>query len=161
MKFDFNRRKIEFHRNRRKIEFHKYRQTTNMEQTFFLIKPHVSNEDCDKIIDRLNSEGFLIEDSRVKVFPVDHWKLHYQEHHGRDFFEDLCSSMADQEVMYFILSSEDSTVVKLRKLLGATDPSKAEVGTLRNEFGESVRKNAAHASDSLESAQREIKLWFG
>ena len=84
---------------------------------------------------------------------------HYAEHLERDFYPPLREFMTSGPLIALILSGDDA-ISKVRDLNGATDPAKADAGTIRADFATSVRENAVHASDSPESAEREIALWY-
>ena len=86
-------------------------------------------------------------------------KKFYAEHVTKPFFPDILQKMTSGPVVAFIVEG-DNAVVRLRKLVGATDPKKADAGTIRALFGVSAGENAIHASDSPESAKREIALFF-
>ena len=84
---------------------------------------------------------------------------HYAEHVEKDFYESLRDFMCSGPLVAAVLSGDDA-IALVRELNGATDPAKAEPGTIRADFAKTVRQNAVHASDSVESARREIAIWF-
>ncbi len=129
-----------------------------MERTLFLIKSSVVDKSTE-IIELLKEFDLQVVQRKEGLYTLDHWKKHYQEHEGKDFYLDLCQEMAFGPVIAMILEGPDA-ISRTRKLIGSTDPSKAEPGTLRRLYGKSVRHNGFHASDSIKSAEREICLWF-
>jgi nucleoside-diphosphate kinase len=128
-----------------------------VERSLLVIKPNAYNR-RDQIL-AIVEQYFTIVNTTWGIYDIDHWKQHYIEHEGKMFYLDLCREMADQETMAVIVSGPNA-VNYLRTLIGATDPKKAVPGTLRYQFGETNRHNAVHGSDSVESAEREIALWF-
>ena len=84
---------------------------------------------------------------------------HYAVHAGKPFFEDLINYIISTPIIAAVFEGEGA-VSAIRKLMGATDPAKAEKGTIRADFGSSIQENATHASDSPETAEKEIKLFF-
>jgi len=90
---------------------------------------------------------------------IDIAKKHYNEHKGKPFFEELINFITRSEVCALIIES-DNAVEVVRKINGATDPKDADAGTIRGKFALSKSENAVHSSDSVESAVREIEIWF-
>ena len=129
-------------------------------RTFTIIKPDsVRKGNFGKIISRIESEGFRILGLK-KVFLSDRQaKAFYAVHSERPFYGDLVKYMTSGPV-YVAALQKDSAVPGLRTLMGATDPKKADQGTIRAEFGESIEQNAIHGSDSDENAQIEIGFFF-
>lgn len=84
---------------------------------------------------------------------------HYEEHIGKPFYSELIDAMQQGPVIAMVLEGSDA-VTAARMLNGATDPIKAAPGTIRGDFGLELENNVVHASDSIQSASREIKLWF-
>lgn len=133
-----------------------------MEDTLVLIKPDaVARDLVGQIIARFEGRGLkLVElDLLVKGAPVDVFKHHYGEHREKCFYDALCERMADKPLVALVLRGIGA-VALVRKIIGATDPLKAEAGTIRGDFGLSYEFNSVHASDAVESAKREIALWF-
>jgi Nucleoside diphosphate kinase len=93
-------------------------------------------------------------------FPRAVWEEFYEEHTGKPFFEGLVNFMSSGPVVLAVLEG-DNAVANYRRLMGATDPTKALLGTLRWQFGTEIPENAVHGSDSELSAAREIVFWFG
>jgi nucleoside-diphosphate kinase len=130
-----------------------------MQRTLLIVKPHAYDV-TSEIMKRVSTLKATTIDSYIGEGDLNRWHQHYLEHRGKDFYEELCKEMANKPVSVFILEGEE-IIPRLRKLVGVTDPSLAEEGTLRKEFGASRRHNAVHASDSGEAAEREINLWYG
>ena len=131
------------------------------QQTFVIIKPDaVEDGRVGAILSRYERAGLTIEEMELRTITGEFADRHYSEHLERDFYPPLREFMISGPLVALILSGEDA-IAKVREIHGATDPSKADEGTIRAEFAESVRRNAVHASDSPESAEREIGLWFG
>jgi nucleoside-diphosphate kinase len=130
------------------------------ERTFCMIKPGaVGRNLTGEILSRIEKAGFKIV--AMKKMRLSH-KLaekNYLIHKGKSFYDELIAHVTSGPVVAMVLES-DGAILKLRELIGATDPSKAKPGTIRADFAESVTKNVIHASDSAETAQREISLFF-
>jgi nucleoside-diphosphate kinase len=130
------------------------------EQTLSIIKPNgVKKNVIGKIIDRFESQGLKI--TAAKLAKLDRAKAEgfYAEHKERPFFGELVSFMTSGPVLIMVLSG-DGAVDKNRKIMGATDPKKADAGTIRKDFGDSMGENTVHGSDSPISAKREIAYFF-
>jgi nucleoside-diphosphate kinase len=128
--------------------------------TFAIIKPDaVSAGNTGKIIDRIISGGF-----RIRALKMIHQSRRqaegfYEVHRGKPFFEGLTEFMSSGPCVVMALE-RDGAVKAWRDLMGATDPAKADAGTIRKEFGASVGENATHGSDSDENAAIEIGYFF-
>ncbi|MHA1439738.1 MAG: nucleoside-diphosphate kinase, partial [Promethearchaeota archaeon] len=136
-----------------------------MNKTFVMIKPDgVSRKLIGKIINRFEKENFQI--IAMKMFQVSKElaEIHYAEHKGKSFYEKLISFITSGPIVAMVLKSDDNIVKKVREIVGATNPAEALPGTIRGDFKEipvkSVTENMIHASDSKESAKREINLFF-
>ncbi len=129
-------------------------------RTFTIIKPDsVRKGNFGKIISRLESEGFRILGLKKVSLSPKHAEGFYAVHRERPFFKDLVKYMTSGPVYVAALGREDA-VPHLRRVMGATDPGKADAGTIRKEFGESIEQNAIHGSDSDENARIEISFFF-
>lgn len=137
------------------------------EKTLFLIKPDGVARGLDqKIFDRIEKAGLKIE-SRRQLTPTDELAADlYQPHLGKSFYAGLIKFITSGPVIASIVSGEHA-ISRVRELMGATDPLKAAVGTIRGDLREEnviseygVIKNLVHGSDSPESAQRELKIFF-
>jgi len=131
-----------------------------MEKTFVLIKPNaMKKQKAGSIIDRFQKEGLQLVALKMIHIGKDQCEEFYQEHRERPFFSELVEFISSAPVIVMALSSEGA-VLKVREIMGATNPKEASPGTLRFEYGDSLGENAVHGSDSLESAKRELALFF-
>ena len=131
-----------------------------LEKTFSIIKPDgVRQRDAGKILARLEEAGFTILGLRMVRMTKRHAEGFYAVHKERPFFESLTAFMSSGPCIVMVLEKENA-IEDLRKLMGATDPAKAEEGTIRKEFASSVEANVIHGSDSPESAAIEIPYFF-
>jgi len=132
--------------------------------TFFIIKPEVLKaKKEDEILSIIKEHGFLIRNLRRVVPTEGIIKEHYQHLIDKPFFPDLLKYMTSGEVIFGILQKRNA-IEEWRKLIGDTDPSKAEEGTIRNKYGykeENSIYNTVHGSDSPKSFYREIEIWYG
>ncbi len=132
-----------------------------MTRTFTIIKPDsVEKGNFGKIISRLEGEGFRILGIRKVHLSKAQAEAFYGVHRERPFFPDLVAYMTSGPVFVVALERDADAVPHLRAVMGATDPSKAESGTIRKDFGESIERNAIHGSDSQENAEIEINFFF-
>lgn len=134
------------------------------EQTLVLIKPDgVKRNLIGEIIARLERKGYVVADLKKFTPSRELLAKHYEEHVGKPFYEALVDFMASGDVVAIKL--EGNRVIEgFRALAGATDPTVAAPGTIRGDFGRDwglkVQQNLVHGSDSVESAKRELSLWF-
>ena len=129
-------------------------------RTFTIVKPDsVRKGNFGKIISRIESEGFHIIGLRKVALSQRQAEQFYAVHSARPFYKSLVDYMTSGPV-YVAALQRDNAVAELRKLMGATDPAKADEGTIRKEFGESIEQNAIHGSDSDENAAIEIAFFF-
>ncbi len=127
-------------------------------RTLAIIKPGFTSkaEEIKKII---RDNGFkIILEANIKLLEQEA-KTFYAVHKERPFFQSLVEYMTSDYIIPIVLEKEDA-VESFRKLLGSTDPSKAEEGTIRAIFGEDIERNACHGSDSDENAERECRFFF-
>ena len=128
--------------------------------TFSIIKPNaVKKNAIGAIIKKFEDQGLQIAAAKLVHLEKNQCETFYAEHKERPFFGELVEFMTSGPVMLMALYGEDA-VARNRQIMGATDPAKAEAGTIRAEFGDSVGENAVHGSDSIESADRELALFF-
>jgi len=128
--------------------------------TFAIIKPDaVSAGNTGKIIDRIISGGFRVRAMKMIHQSRGQAEGFYDVHRGKPFYEGLTEFMSSGPCVVMVLEKEGA-VKAWRDLMGATDPAKADAGTIRKEFGASVGENATHGSDSDESAAIEISYFF-
>jgi nucleoside-diphosphate kinase len=131
-----------------------------VERTLSIIKPDaVAKNVIGKIYSRFESNGLKIIASRMKHLSRSEAEGFYAVHRERPFFKDLVDFMMSGPVMVQALEGENA-VAKNRELMGATDPKKADKGTIRADFAESIDANAVHGSDSLDNAKIEIAYFF-
>jgi len=131
-----------------------------IERTLSIIKPDaVAKNVIGKIYDRFESNGLKVIAARMKQLTRAEAEGFYAVHKERPFFNDLVTFMISGPVMVQALEGENA-VLKHRDLMGATDPKKAEPGTIRADFADSIDANAVHGSDSLENAAIEIAYFF-
>jgi nucleoside-diphosphate kinase len=129
-------------------------------RTFTIIKPDsVRKGNFGKIITRLEEQGFRILGLKKVSLSQQQAEGFYAVHSARPFYRDLVTYMTSGPV-YVAALERDEAVPHLRKVMGATDPAKADAGTIRKDFGESIEQNAIHGSDSDENANGEIAFFF-
>lgn len=132
-----------------------------MEKTLVLIKPDaVERNHIGSILSIYEENNLKILNLKMLTCSKDLAKKHYAEHIGKPFFEKLITYITRSPLVAVILVGENA-IVKVRKLNGTTSPDKANKTTIRGRFAISGSENSVHGSDSLDSATREIKLWFG
>lgn len=132
-----------------------------MERTFVMIKPDgVSRGLIGEVISRFERKGLTLNKLRMLTIDEGLARRHYAEHVDKPFFSDLLSFITSGPVVAMEWTG-DRAVSASRALMGATDPMKAGPGTIRGDFGLAVTQNLVHGSDSPESAERELSLFFG
>ena len=128
--------------------------------TFSIIKPNaVKTGKTGPILAMINEGGFDIAAMRMVILTLPQAETFYSVHKGKPFFNSLVEFMISGPIVVMILKHENA-VDEFRKLIGATDPSKAEPGTIRKTFAVSVQMNAVHGSDSVENAILEANFFF-
>lgn len=128
--------------------------------TFTMIKPDaVANGHIGKILDKITEAGFSIVAMKYTRLSEETAGKFYDIHRERPFFKDLVDFMSSGPIVAAVLQ-KNNAVEDFRKLIGATDPKKAEPGTIRNLFAESIEANAVHGSDSDENAAIEAGFFF-
>lgn len=128
--------------------------------TFTIIKPDaVSNEHIGPILAMTNKAGFHITAMKLIRLSVRQAQVFYEVHKDRPFYGELVEFMTSGPVVVAILEKANA-VEEYRKLIGATDPTKADEGTIRKLFAESIQNNAVHGSDSNENAMQEMDFFF-
>jgi nucleoside-diphosphate kinase len=131
-----------------------------IERTLAIIKPDaVAAHVAGKIIHRIEESGFQIRAMRLVSLSKDQAEGFYAVHRERPFFASLTAFMSSGPVIVLVLEAPDA-VKKWRTLMGATDPAKADPGTLRKEFAQSIERNATHGSDAAETAASEMGYFF-
>jgi len=130
------------------------------ERTLSIIKPDaVGKNHIGDIISRFEKQGLKIVGAKMKQLSQADAEGFYAVHRERPFFKDLVSFMITGPVLVMVLEGNNA-VLKNREIMGATDPKKADTGSIRADFAQSIDENAVHGSDSVENAEIEIKYFF-
>jgi len=131
-----------------------------IEQTLSIIKPDAVERNLENKIKNFFEKKNLVilKTKKVKISNKEASEF-YKVHQTKPFYNDLCNYLSSGPIIVMILEGEDA-IAKNRKLMGSTDPSKAEEGTLRKMYGLSIDKNSVHGSDSSENAKIEIDFFF-
>ena len=130
------------------------------QRTLSIIKPDATSKNIiGKIIDRFEENGLKVVAGKLIHMDQAQASGFYAEHEGRPFFPNLVEYMTSAPVFVQVLEG-DNAVIKNRELMGATNPSEADPGTIRADFAETIDANAVHGSDSIDSAAREISYFF-
>jgi len=130
------------------------------ERTFTMIKPDgVERGLVDEVIDRIKGTGLKIVAMRREKLDRPKAEELYSVHRGKDFFEKLVEHVLSGEVVVMLVEG-DRAVIRMRELIGATDPAKAEKGTIRGDLATDITHNVVHAADSPESFEREAQIFF-
>jgi len=131
-----------------------------MQRTFTILKPDsVAAGNAGAIISRLEKEGFRIVAMKRMHLTEKQAQGFYYVHKERPFFGSLVKFMSEGPIIPMVLEA-DNAIEKLRKVMGATDPAKADAGTIRKEFATNIERNAIHGSDGPETAAFEISYFF-
>jgi nucleoside-diphosphate kinase len=132
-----------------------------MERTLVICKPDaVERGLIGEIVSRFERKGLVVVAAELTKIDSEVARRHYNEHEGKPFFEDLVSFITRSPSMMMVLEGPANTFKIVRQLMGATDPAVAEPGTIRGDLAIENPENLVHGSDSTESAEREIKLFF-
>mgnify|MGYP000107827957 CR=1 FL=1 len=133
---------------------------SNLEQTLSIIKPDAVERNLEKKIQSFFEKNKLKinKNKKVKISKKEAEEF-YKVHQAKPFYEDLCNYLSSGPIVVMILEGENA-ITKNRQLMGATDPLKADEGTIRKMFGISIDKNSVHGSDSKENANKEINFFF-
>ena len=130
------------------------------ERTFSIIKPDAfAKHGIGPVLERIEAGGLRVIAGRVTRLSRDQAEAFYAVHKERPFYSDLCDFMTSGPVFVSVLEGENA-ITRYREVLGATDPAKADAGTVRADFGTDVEKNAAHGSDGPDTAREEISFFF-
>ena len=133
---------------------------SNFEQTLSIIKPDaVERNLVDEIKRIFTSNNLKIKESKKIQISKEEAAEFYKVHQSKPFYENLCSYLSSGPIVAMILEGENA-ILENRKLMGATDPKKAEENTIRKKYGISIDKNSVHGSDSSENAKKEINFFF-
>jgi nucleoside-diphosphate kinase len=132
-----------------------------VERTLVIIKPDaVERGLIGEIVRRLEAKGLRLLTAELRQMPLDVAERHYEEHRGKPFFGELLEFITRSPSLVAVVEGPDDTYAVVRTLMGATDPKTAAPGTIRGDLGTEMPDNLVHGSDSLESAGREIALFF-
>ncbi len=136
------------------------------QQTFVMCKPDaVERGLVGEIIGRFEAKGLTVARAELRTIDRGTATRHYAEHEGKGFFEDLLAFISRGPSMLMVLEGPadagDDVFAIVRNMMGATNPATAAPGTIRGDFGLAVTENLVHGSDSNESAEREIGIFFG
>ena len=131
-----------------------------LEQTLSLIKPDAVERNLEEEIKQffVNAGFKIAKQKKVKLEKKDA-EIFYKVHETKPFYNELCNYLSSGPIVAMILEKVDA-VSENRKIMGATDPAKAEEGTIRKKYGLSIDKNSVHGSDSVENAQIELDFFF-
>ncbi|HIH40082.1 MAG TPA: nucleoside-diphosphate kinase [Halobacteria archaeon] len=131
-----------------------------LEETFVMIKPDgVQRRLIGDIIQRFEQKGLKIKGLKMYLMGTKEAEVHYAEHKDKSFFKDLVSFITSGPNVSMVIEGKDAVSV-VRSMVGKTDPKDAAPGTIRGDYGMDLGRNVIHASDSTESAEREIKQHF-
>lgn len=132
-----------------------------VERTFVMIKPDaVGRRLCGEIIRRYEAKGLKLVGMKIQIISRELAERQYAEHKGKPFYESLVAFITSGPSIQMVWEGEGAVEV-VRTINGATSSLEADVGTIRGDFGLNVQNNLVHGSDSLETARREIALYFG
>ena len=133
---------------------------SNLEQTLSIIKPDAVERNLEnEIKEMFKSNGFsILKEKKIQIEKSEAEKC-YKVHETKPFYNDLCAYLSSGPIVVMVLEGEDAVAIN-RKLMGATDPIKADKNTIRKLFGISIDKNSVHGSDSIENAKKEIEFFF-
>ena len=133
---------------------------SDMEQTLSIIKPDAVQRNLEEKIKTIfKNNGFkILKEKKLKLEKSDA-EIFYKIHETKPFYDDLCQYLASGPIVVMVLEKTNA-IKENRTLMGATDPNKAEEGTIRKQFGISIDKNSVHGSDSSENAKIEIIFFF-
>ncbi len=131
-----------------------------MEKTFVMIKPDgIQRRLIGDIIARFEKAGIKIVAMKFLMVSKKMAEKHYAIHKGKPFYDGLIKYITSGPVVAMVLEG-NNVIERVRKMVGATDPKDAMPGTIRGDYAQEIGRNIVHASDSLKTAQHEIKLWF-
>lgn len=131
-----------------------------IERTFSIVKPDaVARNAIGKVVAMLEAGGLRVVAQKMVRLTAEQAAEFYAVHRERPFYKDLCAFMTEGPVVVQVLEGEGA-IAKNREVMGATDPSKADPGTIRAELGTNIERNACHGSDAPETARQEIAFFF-
>ena len=132
-----------------------------MQRTFIMVKPDgVKRSLIGEVVRRIEAKGYRIVEMKMFTIDEDLAKRHYAEHTDKPFFDELVSFITSGPVVAMMVEGQDA-VTGMRQLMGATNPLEAAPGSIRGDYATLIGENIVHGSDSPESAERELGLFFG
>ena len=133
---------------------------SNTEQTLSIIKPDAVERNLDnEIKEMFKNKGFsIVKEKKIQIEKPEAEKF-YKVHETKPFYNDLCAYLSSGPIVVMVLEKENA-VLSNRELMGATNHTEAEEGTIRKKYGISIDKNSVHGSDSVENAKIEIDFFF-
>jgi nucleoside-diphosphate kinase len=132
-----------------------------VDRTLVIVKPDgVERGLAGEIVSRLERKNLRLVAAELRSISKEVAETHYAEHAERPFFGDLVAFITRSPALILVVEGPKDTYAVVRKMMGATNPAEADPGTIRGEFGIETTENLVHGSDSLESAAREIALFF-
>ena len=132
-----------------------------MDRTLVICKPDaVERGLAGEIISRLERKGLTLVAAELRTIDADTAARHYAEHEGKGFYGELVAFIGRSPALVFVLEGPEDTWKSVRSMMGTTNPLEAAPGTIRGDFGTLFTENLVHGSDSLESAEREIAIFF-
>ncbi len=130
------------------------------ERTYAMVKPDgVKRGLVGEVVKRLEQKGFTIVGMKLMQISQELAQTHYGEHEGKPFFEDLVSFITSGPVVAMVVEGENA-ISEWRKMMGATNPKDAELGTIRGDYATTIDENVVHGSDAPATAEREIGIFF-
>ena len=131
-----------------------------IEQTLSIVKPDAVERNLTESIKKIFTENQLkiVQEKKIQISKEEAAEF-YKVHQTKPFYERLCNYLSSGPITVMVLEGEDAVKAN-RRIMGATDPKKAEVGTIRKLYGLSIDKNSIHGSDSIENAKKEIEFFF-
>ena len=133
---------------------------SNTEQTLSIIKPDAVERNLDnEIKEMFKNKGFsIVKEKKIQIEKLEAEKF-YKVHETKPFYNDLCTYLSSGPIVVMVLEKENAVLAN-RELMGATNPTDADEGTIRKKYGISIDKNSVHGSDSVENAKIEIDFFF-
>ena len=131
-----------------------------MERTYLMVKPDgVQRGLCGEIVSRFEKKGLKLIAMKLMIIPKDVAENHYGEHKGKKFYDSLISYITSGPVLAMVWEGENAVSI-CRNMMGKTNPAESAPGTIRGDYGMVTGLNIIHGSDSVESAEREIRIFF-
>ena len=131
-----------------------------VERTYLMVKPDgVQRGLCGEIVSRFEKKGLKLIAMKLMVIPKETAENHYGEHKGKKFYDSLISYITSGPVLAMVWEGENAVAI-CRNMMGKTNPAESAPGTIRGDYGMVTGLNIIHGSDSVESAEREIKIFF-